>query len=264
MKKLLCIVPLVLIMLFSSACGGSESPAESTGETETRPVFTTGNQTFSREYRDSDNRKVSKLSVTLPKLDESYGKECSETVNGFFGKLAGEYDRQIEKNIENTSDYLEKLNLKGPEVTEISYEIYNLDSTFFSVTVLKKTAVDIEKAEPSAECYTFSMKDGHTVSLHEYMLTAESADFDSSLADAAVAEANRSYSDNAVDVSENQAQMLRELCSSENFLADESGIAYALSRGTLSGGSRTGIYMCEISYDELSEVMADPYNIAES
>lgn len=255
MKRLISLILCLAVLAGLAACNKISAD-------EKAPEYS--EEVYTHEFTDSQGNVAAKLEYHYPLFEKNADEAVASEIKSYFEKDIAIISADLEKNTDNISDYIKRFNLKGPELTIVTFEEYFVDSTVASFIFTTKKATDIDDAEGTQEGVSFTMVDGSRLSIEMLSLVTSYDTLEKKVKQAIIDQANLTYSPNAVMLDDAKIELFNSCYDSDNFITDGINIIFLYSNSTLSQGSRSGTYRCEIDMSSIDKYVQVPYMYEET
>ena len=132
---------------------------------------------------------------------------------------------ELQKNVENLSEFKKRFSSEGVTETKITYSYFYGSDNILSFIMLTSRGVNPENADPSAEAVTFSLANGNRLTL-ESLYTADVQYREELLKSKIRVRAGETYSENGAPLSESQIEALDSLFDNRNFVCTDDSIVF--------------------------------------
>jgi len=252
MKKLISLLLAAVILLALCSCGKIDKNG---GEDALNKV--TGAHSRD-EFKDSKGKVVSVLEADLPEIDVTDSKGGAAAINTYFEQYKNEILGDMEKNADNVSEYLDRFGFKGPRTTKITYEIYYQSASLLSIILYTASGSDPDSANADPQLLTFSLITGSRLSIKEFLIDKADENYREEMLEGVLKTADRTYSPNAVILSDEKKDLIREAFLEDEFVVSEDYYTFAFSLPYLSEGSREGYYYCDVPVEYIENYYINP------
>ncbi len=267
MKRILCILLIFVLLFTAAACNkNSDDPAS-----ETDPVTTTTvappvvkEQSHHKEFKNSNGKVVYVVDVVLPEISKFSDKIVKDYINEISLGVFNDACESAERNIENASDFMTKYETKNPWTKKITFETTYADGRFLCFVIKTAFTYSGTPGEPSSyETKCFDLKRGEPCNALSFMLAELThEEINSFLVDGMIkpkAKAELS-AQHPYAFSEGMLDVIDELFTYENFYLTENGMAFYFEKNLIND-SLSGVYSCELTWNELSAIFTPPADI---
>lgn len=256
MKKFFSVMLALILILSCSACG--KKIEERIGYTSEAKE-----EVYKNEYKDSNGNVSSKLEYHYPVIS-GLSDDVSNTINKAFQDRIKQKDEELKKNADNVTEYLENFDIEGPQITIVEFEEYYVDEYVASFIIKERTATNPEDVAPTYKGISFSLSNGAQLSVSNLTLPGKEAETDTIIRERIVTEANTSYSPNGSALDEEKEELLKALYDEKNFVTDGYTLVFVYNYSTLSRGSKTGLYLCEVDVSDMGGYITCPVDYGQN
>ena len=259
MKKLFAVIICAALALSLVSCSKG-SPSQQSDSKKKKPANLPAfsEEVYEKDFADSSGKTAARLEFRYPAAKKNVDEAVAEKISAFFSEKIADAEKRIEKNADNISDYLTRLELEGPEVTLIECSTYSISEQTASFLLTTRVATNPEEVEPSYEGITFSLADGCRLSIPALAKINSPEVYTDTVKEAIVEQANYTYSSNGVMLSDEKIEIFNNLYKDNSFVSDGDNVVFVYSYAELSGGTRTGAYYCEVDMTALEDIIISP------